>query len=278
METKVSVLLCAYNGEAYIAEAIKSTLAQTFQDFEFIIVDDGSTDNTLKIIRSFHDERMKVIEGKHDYICSLNLGLTHCHGMYIARMDADDIMMPNRLEKQVALMDAKHNVTVCASWAQTFGNVKHIIGNVVQGEVENINVLFLSGNFLIHPTCMIRRSFLTLHHLNYKDYPYAEDYKLWTDIAWHGGHFYVIPQRLIYYRVTPTQVTNVYRREQYQTRQTIQQEIIEKKLKQVPQEFKKRVGKLYRQLLLTYNDGILSADDVIYMMSRLFRNEKIKMS
>lgn len=191
METKVSVLLCAYNGEAYIAEAIKSTLAQTFQDFEFIIVDDGSTDNTLKIIRSFHDERMKVIEGKHDYICSLNLGLTHCHGMYIARMDADDIMMPNRLEKQVALMDAKHNVTVCASWAQTFGNVKHIIGNVVQGEVENINVLFLSGNFLIHPTCMIRRSFLTLHHLNYKDYPYAEDYKLWTDIAWHGGHFYV---------------------------------------------------------------------------------------
>ena len=69
--SKVSILLCAYNAEAYIAEAVGSTLAQTYHDFELIIVDDGSTDGTLGIIRSFDDERIRVVEGRHDYIGSL---------------------------------------------------------------------------------------------------------------------------------------------------------------------------------------------------------------
>lgn len=79
---KVSILLCAYNAEAYIADAIESTLAQTFRDFEFIIVDDGSSDNTLDIIRRYEDERIKVIEREHDYIDSLNIGIRHCHGKF----------------------------------------------------------------------------------------------------------------------------------------------------------------------------------------------------
>ena len=258
--TKVSILLCAYNAEAYIADAIKSTLSQTFREYEFIIIDDGSTDNTLNIIKNFCDNRIKICSKEHNYIASLNWGLKLCQGEYIARMDADDIMESNRLEIQVALMDAKEEIAVCTSWAQTFGCVEKVIGNIVKEEVFDINRQFLHGNFLMHPTSMIRRKFLIQHRLKYKEYPYAEDFKLWTDIAIKGGRFYVIPQTLLRYRISPEQITNAHRLEQNQTRITIQQEIIERELRSIIGELKQRAGKLYRQLLLSYRDGLLKAD------------------
>ena len=268
----VSILLCAYNAEAYIAEAIESTLAQTYRDFELIIVDDGSTDGTLDIIRSYKDERIKVIEGRHDYIGSLDLGLKHCRGEYIARMDADDIMEPNRIERQVALMDSRPDIAVCTSWAQAFGEVDKPVGNFVEGEVEDISTQFLLGNFLIHPTSMLRRSFLTRHRLRYKAYPYAEDFKLWTDIARLGGRFYVIPETLLRYRITQGQVTNTHREEQNATRLLIQQEVIEEKLRHIPSSQKQLVGKLYRQLLLAHEGGLVIADAVIGVMYQVFKN------
>ena len=269
---KTSILLCAYNAEAYIAEAVGSTLAQTYHDFELIIVDDGSTDGTLGIIRSFDDERIRVIEGRHDYIGSLNIGLKHCRGQYIARMDADDIMEPGRIEAQVALMDTRPDIAVCTSWAQAFGQVERTIGNYVEGDVEDISTLFLMGNILIHPTSMIRRRFLTRHRLCYKAYPYAEDFKLWTDIARLGGRFHVIPHPLLRYRVTPGQATNAHREEQNATRLLIQQEVIEEKLRHVPASQKQVAGKLYRQLLLAHEAGLLAADAVIGVMYGVFRN------
>ncbi len=270
--SKVSILLCAYNAEAYIAEAVGSTLAQTYRDFELIIVDDGSTDGTPGIIRSFDDERIRVIEGRHDYIGSLNIGLKHCHGEYIARMDADDIMEPTRIATQMAVMDAQPDIAVCTTWANAFGEVEKTIGNYVQGEVADITTLFLLGNLLIHPTAMIRRRFLTRHRLRYKEYPYAEDFKLWTDIACKGGRFYVIPQTLLRYRITQGQATNAHREEQNATRLLIQQEVIEEKLRHVPASQKQVAGKLYRQLLLAHEAGLLAADAVIGVMYGIFRN------
>lgn len=117
---EISILLCAYNAEVYIAKAVESTLRQTFRDFELIIIDDGSTDGTLDIIKSYQDTRITVVEDHHDYIHSLNRGLRICRGRYIARMDADDIMEPTRLETQVALMDAHPEIAVCTSWAMAF--------------------------------------------------------------------------------------------------------------------------------------------------------------
>ena len=88
-----------YNGEKYLKECIDSVLNQTFTDFEFIIIDDGSTDNTESIIKSYTDDRIIYIKKKHDGISeALNLGIRRAIGLYIARMDADDIMYPNRLE------------------------------------------------------------------------------------------------------------------------------------------------------------------------------------
>jgi glycosyltransferase involved in cell wall biosynthesis len=270
----VSILLCAYNAEAYIAEAIESTLGQTFHDYELIIVDDGSNDSTLDIIHQYQDERIKVIAAGHNYIGSLNTGLGHCHGNYIARMDADDIMEPTRIATQIELMDTHPDITVCTSWAQAFGEVEKTIGNMAEGEIEDIYTLFLLGNFLIHPTSMIRRRFLSYHRLHYKEYLYAEDFKLWTDIAHKGGRFYVIPQTLLRYRITQGQITNAHRQEQDATRLIIQQEVIEEKLRKVPSQHKPQVMRLYRQMLLSHENGYLAADAIIGVMFGIFQNLK----
>lgn len=96
----VSVCMSMYNASKYLRECIDSVLAQTFTDFEFLIVDDGSTDDSVEIVQSYHDSRIRLIENKHDYIGSLNILLDEARGKYIARMDADDVMMPERLKIQ----------------------------------------------------------------------------------------------------------------------------------------------------------------------------------
>ena len=95
---KVTVMITVYNGEKYISECIESILKQTYTNFELLIVDDGSTDNTRRLIRDFKDLRIRLIENTHDYIHSLNIGLNNSRGEYIDRIDADDIMMPERLQ------------------------------------------------------------------------------------------------------------------------------------------------------------------------------------
>ena len=272
---KVSILLCAYNAEAYIADAIESTLAQTFKDFEFIIVDDGSSDNTPDIIRRYEDERIKVIEREHDYIDSLNIGIRHCHGKFIARMDADDVMEPERIATQVALMDARPDITVCTTWAQSFGDVEKTIGNVFKGEIEDIGRLFLLGNFLIHSTSMICRQFLSRHRLQYKRYPYAEDFRLWTDIAHKGGRFYIIPQPLLRYRITSGQISQSHRKEQDETRLLIQQEIIEHELRKMPQPHQQRARRLYHHMLLCHQEELLTANPILRVMYQIFSNSAI---
>lgn len=118
---KISVVMPTYNAEKYVEEAIKSVLNQTFDDFEFIIVDDGSMDNTVPIIRSFNDKRIKLIENKHDFIDSLNLGIENASSKYLARMDADDIMFNERLAIQYSIMEEESEITVCSSWMKALG-------------------------------------------------------------------------------------------------------------------------------------------------------------
>lgn len=111
----------AYNAEKYVAEAIESVLKQSFGDFEFIIVDDGSTDETLSIIRSYQDARIKLILSSHDFIASLNTGLNTVTSKYTARMDADDRMHIDRLKIQYSRLEESPQITVCSSWMASFG-------------------------------------------------------------------------------------------------------------------------------------------------------------
>ena len=122
-EPAVSVCMPVYNAARYLTECIDSILAQTFTDFELLIVDDGSTDNSRDIVRSYHDKRIRLIENRHDYIGSLNKLLDEAKGKYIARMDADDVMMPYRLAAQFGYMEKHIEVGVLGGGFQQIGQL-----------------------------------------------------------------------------------------------------------------------------------------------------------
>lgn len=103
---KVSVCIPMYNSELYLRESIDSVLSQTFDDFELLIIDDGSTDSSCQIVESYSDPRIRLLHNCHDFIDTSNMLIDNAHGEYIARMDSDDRMLPNRLRMQVEIMDA----------------------------------------------------------------------------------------------------------------------------------------------------------------------------
>ena len=125
----VSVVMPAYNVEKYVEEAVHSILAQTFCDFEFIIVDDGSTDRTHDILRSFSDPRIRLIfnEKNEGNYPARNRGCRLARGKYIAVMDADDVAMPERLEKQVKYMEEHPDVLACGTAYRLMGRNKVIV-------------------------------------------------------------------------------------------------------------------------------------------------------
>ncbi|MCP8319033.1 MAG: glycosyltransferase, partial [Candidatus Methylarchaceae archaeon HK01B] len=115
---KITILMSVYNGEKYLREAIDSILNQTFKDFEFLIINDGSTDRTVEILRSYHDSRIKIITNEKNMglTKSLNKGLKIARSEYVARMDADDISYPRRLEVQYEYMKKNPDVGIVGSW------------------------------------------------------------------------------------------------------------------------------------------------------------------
>ena len=270
----VSVMMCVYNAEAYIREAIDSTLAQTYTDFELVIVDDGSTDGTPDVIRSYTDSRIRFLQERHDYIASLNAGMRACMGEFIARMDADDRMMPERLSEQIKIMQKYRDIAVCFSWANTFGMAEGKYGYGAKGRVKNALFWLLTGNFLTHPSAMFRKTFFKEHRIRYKRYPYAEDYKLWTDISRLGGQFYVIPKPLIMYRISRSQVSHTHNGEQNATRLLIQQEVIETLLQRLGQPQRKLLTRLYQQALRLNQASIIQGDEIVVLMYKLFRRIK----
>ncbi len=212
MNPYVTVLMSAYNAETFIGEAIESILDQTFTDFEFIIVNDGSKDSTREIIQSYRnkDGRIKVLNNRVNkgLIYSLNRGLNEAGGKYIARMDADDISLPNRLETQVSFMESHDEVGVSSAWMKTFGEGKETVWQSPQDHEEIMATLFCN-NCLWHPVAIIRKDILDEYSLRYDpDYPKAEDYKLWLDIAKHKK-LANIPEILHRYRIHDRQKTRL---------------------------------------------------------------------
>ena len=120
---QISVCIPVYNASPFLRECIDSILAQTFIDFEILIVDDGSTDNSSDIVLSYTDSRIRLIKKNHDYIGSLNLLLREARGKYIARMDADDIMLKERLQIQYDFMEKHKDVDILGSAMQCFGEM-----------------------------------------------------------------------------------------------------------------------------------------------------------
>lgn len=203
---KITVLMPVYNCELYVKEAVDSILNQTFSDFEFIIIDDASTDSTVSIIKSYNDPRIQLIEKPQNsgYTNSLNNGLSIAKGEYIARMDGDDISLPERFAKQVAFLDANPDVVLC-------GTVFTIIGTDIVVTVpennENIKLAMLKDCCIGHPTVMIRKNTLNKFSLMYDATKEpAEDYDLWTRML-VIGKLHNLQEVLLQYRVHNLQVS-----------------------------------------------------------------------
>jgi glycosyltransferase involved in cell wall biosynthesis len=206
---KVTVLMPAYNAGKYIADAISSVLNQTFNDFKLLIVDDGSTDNTLQIIRSFSDRRIDLIHQAHKGIAAaLNKGLSKANSEYIARFDADDICLPERLMEQVSFLDTHPDYIIVGGDAEYISeNGEHLFDFKAVGHThEQIIQKIYSYCPFIHSAVMYRRQPVmkaggySVHAHNF------EDYLLWIQLL-KSGKFYNLPQQLIRVRFNPASVT-----------------------------------------------------------------------
>lgn len=228
---KVSVLMPVYNTrEEYLRPAIESILNQTFTDFEFIIINDGSTDNSPQVIQEYADKdsRIKFIDNKKNsgLIAVLNQGLDLCTGEYIARMDSDDIAYPIRFAKQLAYMEEHPECGVLGAWAQKFTTKGP--GHIFTHEPRlKLLDLFIYGSHVVHPTAMIRRSVLTEHKIYYDHaYPYAEDYGMWVAIA-KVSEIHNLQEILLDYRWHDNNVSVVYNKPQQDTADKIRAEILD---------------------------------------------------
>lgn len=203
---KITVLMPVYNCELYIREAVDSILNQTFTDFEFLIIDDASTDKTVSIIKTYNDPRIQLIEKPKNsgYTNSLNHGLSIARGEYIARMDGDDISLLERFAKQVAFLDANKDVVLCGTLYQIIGTNK--IVKVPENHAD-IKLELLKGCCIGHPTVMMRKSLLDELSVIYDliKEP-AEDYDLWIRLL-SIGKLHNLQEVLLNYRVHDTQVS-----------------------------------------------------------------------
>jgi glycosyltransferase involved in cell wall biosynthesis len=181
---KVSVLLSIYNGERFLKEAIESILVQTFKDFEFIIINDGSTDKTGAILADYQqsDPRIRVFDQENrGLIASLNRGCRLAQAAYIARMDADDISLPDRIAMQVDAMESHPEIGILGS-AVEFIDEKGVPNGqrFYPNDSYLVGWTFLFGNNLAHPSVMMKRGVVDRVGYYRREALYVEDYDLWV--------------------------------------------------------------------------------------------------
>ena len=264
---KISVVMPTYNTEVSILkEAVDSILNQTFGDFEFIIIDDGSTNNSVEYLKSLQDQRVKIIRNdtKIGITKSLNIGLRVAKGKYIARMDSDDIAFPDRFEKQYAFMESHPDVFVCGSKVIFFKdralsdikpadqtkkqytfikkkasrkkeNTEIVNSKVEDMESYRVRMLFTNPG-PVHPTAFFNHEKLIQYQIDYnEELVYAQDYDLWMRISLIG-RICILPDILLYYRVHAGQISKAHREKQIECDQMTQRKLLEQLLDNVSEE------------------------------------------
>lgn len=207
---KISIILPSYNSAPYLKEALESVFRQSYGDFELIVINDGSTDNTADILKGFSDSRLRLISNTANLgiVESLNEGLKIAKGDYIARFDADDLMLPERLKEQGEFLDKHPEIIVVGSWAETIDHSGQPLGNYDYPPLDDraIRRRLLKHNPFIHSSTMLRREPLLSCGGYRKAFQHIEDYELWTRLLRLGAGAN-IPERLIKYRLNQGGIT-----------------------------------------------------------------------
>lgn len=207
----VSVIMSAYNESKYIAEAIDSVLQQSYDNFELIIVDDASTDNTVEMIENYTDKRIVLLKNSENkrLAYNLNFGIQNAQGKYIARMDADDICMPERLKKQVEFLEKHTEISIVGGAAQEFGDAKALLK--YPEKHDEIKVTLPFENAMCHPAVMFRNEpDVFCYDITCKA---SQDYELWSRLIWKV-EFANLTDVVIKYRVHKNQTKYVLGKEQ----------------------------------------------------------------
>jgi len=203
----ISILLPVYNGASTLDEALDSVAAQTMSDFEIIVVDDGSTDATPALLSGRREPRLRILSSPHvGLLPALNLGLSVCRAPYVARLDADDVCRPLRLERQLAIMEQEPDVGVCGTQVEAFPAADVAEGFAIYVEWQNALLshsdicreIFIESP-IAHPSAMVRRAEV-LALGGYQDRGWAEDYDLWLRYHAAGRQFTKIPEALVRWR------------------------------------------------------------------------------
>lgn len=217
----VTVLVTVYNGAPWVAESMQSVLAQTSADFELLVIDDASTDDSLAVIRGFDDPRIHVIEqptnrGIH---ATLNHGLEVARGEFLAILDQDDVAKPERLAVQLAYLREHPSVLVCGTAIEKFGDdtgpswVRYF-------HPDDLKIALLFENPICHPSVMMNRRALVRLGLNYPEVPLAEEYAFWVQAS-RAGQVANLPEPLLRYRTHRRQVSRRRNDRQSQSMQTV---------------------------------------------------------
>lgn len=211
----VSVVMPVFNGAPFLHEAIQSILAQTLDDLELIVIDDGSTDKTHAIVEQHRreDGRIRAFsQTNQGLIATLNRGLGLAKGPYVARMDQDDISLPRRLAEQVTFMEGHHDVGVCGTWIETFdGHSRQLVRLPTDDSTIRSGLLFES--VLAHPSVIMRRHAFSKMAMSYSTtYVHAEDYDLWARAS-RCMALANVGEVLLRYRIHSEQIVRKYEAE-----------------------------------------------------------------
>ncbi|SFU80236.1 glycosyltransferase [Xenorhabdus koppenhoeferi] len=269
LSPRLSVLMSVYNGEDYLAESIDSILSQTFEDYEFIIIDDGSTDSTSSILSSYAKKNMRIRiitnEKNIGLIRSLNKGLYMASSNLVARMDADDIAIPERFEIQMDFMRDHPNVAVC-------GGFTTYLENPAKGDVHAINHEDIVAECFFHcpfahPTVIMRKDkILELTDGYDPNDLYAEDYGLWSRLVISKKiKFANINKSLLKYRTHPNNPRIEYKKKQKETANDIQRKMFLSLGINIP---------LKDIDLLNHSEGKISIDNIKKCESWLLKIER----
>lgn len=201
MSKLVSIGMTVYNSSEYIEDAIRSILKQTYSNWELIIINDGSTDDTFIKINKIKDNRIKIFSDSQNkgIATRLNECIEASSGDYFARMDADDIMVPYRLEKQVNYLEKHKDVNVVGSLAVIIDEKSEVIAKVIKNAPQSIQQVVKSGGYFIHPTVMGHLDWFKKHKYDI-EINRIEDFELWVR-TFESSNFYILEDNMLFYRV-----------------------------------------------------------------------------
>lgn len=234
---KVSVVMPTWNAGAYLHEALASTLGQSLGDIEVLVIDSVSSDNTIEVVESFRDSRLRLIRLDQMELPALkrNIGFREASGQYIALMDADDIMEQNRLEVQAEFMDSHPDIHLSGSSFIIFNESgeEERVQPTSDGAIKS-KLLLANGSAFHGPTMVLRRDFLLENDLFFPDLPTDEDHALWVACMEAGARFANIDQFLLRYRKHATSHTATHAKEYAKGKTRIRTDLIKKFFPELP--------------------------------------------